>query len=132
MDWAIRRGAVQPWLLMIRRLSTAALALAGALVAVLPATAARPYVRVVSVTHVVAKSEEATLVANLSPASARCNLVIYLRSGPSAASGPGPRRAVNGRAAWTWTVSRSTTGGTWPIYVECGTTGIAKTWFRVV
>jgi len=58
--------------------------------------------------------------------------VIYLRSGPSAASGLEAKRAVNGRVSWTWTVSRSTTGGTWPIDVECGTTGIAKTSFRVV
>jgi hypothetical protein len=87
---------------------------------------------VLSVTHVVAKNDQATLRAKVAPANATCNLVIYLRSGPSAADGLGPRRAVNGRVAWTWTVSRSTTGGTWPIYVECGSTGIAKTWFRVV
>ena len=83
-------------------------------------------------THVVAKNDEATLVPGSLRTDAHCNLVIYLRSGPSAASGLGPRRAVKGRVAWTWTVSRSTTGGTWPIYVECGTTGIAKTWFRIV
>jgi hypothetical protein len=117
---------------VIRALAIAALALAGALVTALPATAARPYVRVVSVTHMVAKNDAATLVARVAPPDAHCNLVIYLRSGPSAASGPGPRRAVKGRVAWKWTVSRSTSGGTWPIYVECGTTGIAKSWFRVV
>jgi len=50
-------------------------------------------VRVVSVTHVVVKSDEATLVARVAPADAHCNLVICLRSGPSAASGLGPKRA---------------------------------------
>ena len=58
--------------------------------------------------------------------------MIDFRSGPSAANGLGGKGAVNGRVFWTWTVSRSTTGGTWPIYVECGTRGIAKTSFRVV
>jgi hypothetical protein len=97
-----------------------------------PAIAARPYVEVLSVTPVVAKNDQATLVAKVTPSNAKCNLVIYLRSGPSAANGLGAKRAVNGRVSWTWTVSRSTTGGTWPIYVECGTRGIAKTSFRVV
>jgi hypothetical protein len=117
---------------VIRRLSLGAVVAVAALLTALPATAAQPYVRIVTVTHVVAKNDRATLVAKVTPSNATCNLVIYLRSGPSAASGLGLKRAVNGRVAWTWTVSRSTTGGTWPIYVECGTTGIAKTWFRVV
>jgi hypothetical protein len=117
---------------VVRRLSFASLVVAAALVGTLPAAAARPYVQVLSVTHVVAKNDQATLVAKVSPSNVKCDLVIYLRSGPSAASGLGPKRAVNGRVSWTWTVSRSTTRGTWPIYVECGTTGIAKTRFRVV
>src|SRR4051812_42442489 len=72
---------------VIRTLALAALALAGPMVTALPAAAARPDVRVVSVTHVVAKNDEATLVARVAPADARCNLVIYPRSGPSAARG---------------------------------------------
>jgi hypothetical protein len=117
---------------VIRRFFVAASVVAVALFLTLPATAARTYVEVLSVTHVVAKNQQATLVASVTPSNARCNLVIYLRSGPSAANGLGAKRAVHGRVSWTWTVSRSTTGGTWPIYVECGTTGIAKTWFKVV
>jgi hypothetical protein len=50
----------------------------------------------------------------------------------AAADGLGMKRAINGRVSWTWTVGRSTTGGTWAIYVECGTAGIARTWLRVV
>ena len=57
MDWVIHRGPVRPWAPVIRTLALAALALAGPLVAALPASAARPYVRVVSVTHVVAKND---------------------------------------------------------------------------
>jgi hypothetical protein len=102
------------------------LVVAATLVVALPATAARPYVQVASVTHIVAKSDQARLVAKVTPSNAKCDVVIYLRSGPSAASGLGPRRAVNGRVEWTWRVSRSTNGGTWPIYVECGSTGIAN------
>jgi hypothetical protein len=110
----------------------ALLAVVAALVAALPAAAAQPYVQVLSVTPVVPKNEQARLVAKVTPSSATCNLVVYLRSGPSEARGLGPKRAVNGRVEWTWTVGRNTTGGTWPIYVECGSTGIAKTKFRVV
>ena len=119
---------------MIRRLALALLVVGAAFALVLPATAATPAVRVVSITPVVAKNQQATLVAK-APSGVTCNLVIYLRSGPSAASGLGPKRATNGRVAWTWTVSRSTSGGTLPIYVECGRNGIAgiaKTWFKVV
>src|SRR3954470_19935109 len=109
---------------VIRTLALAALALAGPMVTALPAAAARPDVRAVSVTHVVAKNDEATLVARVAPANAHCNLVIYLRSGPSAARGLGAKRAGKGRVPWdvgqpqhdAWDV----TG-----YVECGPTGIA-------
>jgi hypothetical protein len=119
---------------VIRRLTLTLLVVGAALALVLPATAAIPAVRVLSMTPVVAKNHQATLVAK-APSGVTCNLMIYLRSGPSAASGLGPKRAANGRVAWTWTVSRSTTGGSWPIYVECGRNGIAgiaKTWFKVV
>ena len=122
-----------PWAAVVRNLTLSVVALAAALVVALPATAAaQPYVQIVSVTHVVAKNDQAILVAKVAPSNANCNLVVYLRSGPSAADGLGPRRAVNGRVSWRWTVSRHTTGGIWPIYVECGSTGIAKTWFWVV
>ena len=119
---------------MIRRLTLALLVVGTALALVLPATAAGPPVRVLSATRVVAKNQQATLVAK-APSGVTCSLVIYLRSGRSAASGLGPKRAASGRVAWTWTVSRSTTGGTWPIYVECGRdgiAGIAKTSFSIV
>jgi hypothetical protein len=117
-----------------RKLTLAAFATVVALVLAATSAAATPrrYVQILSVTHVVGKGHDATLVAKVSPANAKCDLVIYLRSGPSEANGLGPRRTVNGRVSWTWTVSRHTTGGTWPVYVECGTTGIAKTWLHVV
>jgi len=38
-----------------------------------PAIAARPYVEVLSVTPVVAKNDQATLVAKISPSNAKCN-----------------------------------------------------------
>jgi hypothetical protein len=45
----------------------AALVVAAALAVALPATAARPYVQVVSVTRVVAKNDQARLVAKVTP-----------------------------------------------------------------
>jgi hypothetical protein len=119
---------------VIRTLTLALLVVGSGLALALPATAAGPSVRVLSATRVVAKNQQATLVAK-APSGVTCNLVIYLRSGPSAANGLGPKRATNGRVTWTWAVSRNTTGGTWPIYVECGRdgiAGIAKTSFTIV
>lgn len=55
-----------------------------------PAIAARPYVEVLGVNPVVAKNDQATLVAKVTPSYAKCNLVIYLRSGPSAATASAP------------------------------------------
>jgi hypothetical protein len=77
-------------------------------------------------TKLVPKGYDATLVA-AAPSGVRCELVIYLRSGTSGANGIVPKRAQNGRVTWVWTVSRNTTGGTYPVYVECGSAGIAKT-----
>jgi len=116
---------------MLVRCAFATLVATTASVLALPAGAASPSVRIVSVTHVVAKGGQATLVAQVTPVRARCSLSIYLRSGLSAASGLRVEQAVKGRVTWTWTVSRSTTGGTFPIYVECGPTGIAKTTFTI-
>jgi hypothetical protein len=118
---------------VIRQFSLAVLAVAAALVAALPATAApSPYVKILSVTPVVGKGAPATLVAKVTPANAKCDLVLYLRSGPSQADGLGPKHAVNGRVSWMWTTSQHGGGGTHPIYVECGNTGIAKTWITIV
>jgi hypothetical protein len=117
---------------MFRTFLAALLVAAATLVFALPAAGAtRPPVQVLSHTSVVGKGDTANLVAR-APSGARCQLVIYLRSGPSAANGLGPKRAVNSRVSWTWTVARNTTGGTYPMYVECGPTAIAKTTFRIV
>jgi hypothetical protein len=120
---------------VIRNLSLAALAVVAALVVIVSASAAtqpKPYVQILSSPEIVPKGEQGTLVAKVTPSNANCDLVIYLSSGPSQARGLGRRRAVNGRVSWTWTVARNTSGGTHPTYVECGTTGIAKTWIRYV
>jgi hypothetical protein len=119
---------------MTRRLTLGALAACAALVAVLSASAApaRPYVQILSHTPVVARGGQAALVAKVTPPNARCILVIYLYSGQSQASGLGPKRAVNGQVTWQWTIANHTYGGTYPVYVECGTTGIAKTWIKVL
>jgi len=59
-----------------------------------------------------------------------CSITILYKSGPSRASGVHPTRAVKGYVSWTWMVGSNTTGGSWPIYVECGS-AIAKTRFTV-
>jgi micrococcal nuclease len=56
-------------------------------------------------------------------------MVLY-KSGPSHARGVGAKRAVKGIVSWAWMVGTNTTGGSWPIYVECGNT-IVKTYFTV-
>jgi hypothetical protein len=112
---------------MIKRLGLAALIACAALVTVWPATAATsPHVRIVSMTPAVGGDDQARLVAKVTPANAKCSITVYLRSGPSKASGLYPKRAVNGRVSWKWNISRQTTDGKWPVYVKCGT-AIAKT-----
>jgi len=94
-------------------------------------TSAAAYsVRILSVTSPARRRSYATLVARVSPANAMCSIIVFYKSGPSRASGVHPTRAVNGRVSWTWMVGSNTTGGSWPIYVECGS-AIAKTRFTV-
>ena len=109
------------------RLALTTVAASAVLVAGHAAAAACPSVQIVSLTRVVGKGAPATLVARVAPTAVRCSLVIYLASGPSAADGIVPKRVVNGRVSWTWTVARRGGGGTHPVYVECGRAGIAKT-----
>jgi hypothetical protein len=77
-----------------------------------PATTATPFhVRIVKMTPAVGGDDQATLVAKVTPKKARCTITVYLRSGPSHASGLRPKRAVHGRVSWTWNISRLTTDG---------------------
>ena len=121
---------------MVRSLLVALVA-ATALVVAAPASTAvdaaargAASVRIMSVTSPVSRGGHATLTARVSPARVLCSITVMYKSGPSQARGVAPKRAVNGRVSWTWMVGTRTTGGSWPIYVECGS-AIAKTSFRV-
>jgi hypothetical protein len=71
----------------------------------------------------VARGGKATLSVKTLPL-AECSIVVEYESGPSQASGLSTRTAdAKGVAAWSWTVGRTTTPGSWPITVECSKDG---------
>jgi competence protein ComEC len=79
---------------------------------------------IVSVTSPVSKGSTASLTAKTSP-NASCSITVYYKSGPSEASGLGPKTAdASGMVSWTWKVGASTTAGTWRIVVNCN--GVTK------
>jgi len=79
---------------------------------------------IVSVTSPVSKGAYASLTAKTSP-NASCSITVYYKSGPSEASGLGPKTAdASGMVSWTWKVASRTTSGTWRIVVNCN--GITK------
>jgi micrococcal nuclease len=79
--------------------------------------------QIVSVTSPVEAGATATLVAKAVP-GAQCKITVNYKSGPSSASGLGPKVAdSNGNVSWSWTVGVNTTPGTWQIVVESGLNG---------
>jgi hypothetical protein len=87
--------------------------------------------RLVHVTSPVEAGADATLTAHVAPAK-RCTITVHYMSGPSVAQGLYPKRPRNGRVSWTWMVGTNTTGGRWPISVNCGTAGSFRTSFKVI
>jgi len=58
---------------------------------------------------------------------AYCSIVVEYKSGPSTASGLGPKYASSsGVAWWTWKVGTRTTAGSWPVTVTCSKSGLHK------
>lgn len=79
---------------------------------------------ILSVTSPVDKGSLATLIVKTSP-NASCTITVAYKSGPSHASGLGPKSAdAGGTVSWTWRVAAGTTSGTWPIDVTCN--GVTK------
>jgi competence protein ComEC len=79
---------------------------------------------IVSVSSPVSKGANATLTAKTSP-NASCTITVYYKSGPSKASGLGPKAAdASGMVLWTWKVGAKTTLGSWRIEVTCN--GVTK------
>jgi competence protein ComEC len=81
-------------------------------------------VEIVSVSSPVSQGANATLDAKTSP-NASCTITVYYKSGPSKASGLGPKTAdAGGLVSWTWKVGANTTLGSWRIEVTCN--GVTK------
>jgi hypothetical protein len=79
---------------------------------------------ILSVTSPVDRNSSATLSAQTAP-SASCTIIVHYKSGPSKASGLGPKTAdASGLVSWTWIVASATTARIWPIDVTCN--GVTK------
>ena len=79
--------------------------------------------QIVSVTSPVKAGASATLVAQTKP-KAECAITVYLKSGPSKATGLTKINAdSDGKASWTWKVGSSTTHGEYKIVVTAGLGG---------
>jgi hypothetical protein len=87
--------------------------------------------RLVGVTSPARRNAEASLIARVAP-TRRCTIAVLYKSGPSHAQGLGPQRPVHGYVVWKWRVGGSTTLGTWPIQVDCGSAGSFRTHFKVI
>jgi hypothetical protein len=76
----------------------------------------------------------ATLAARTAP-SAKCNITVYYKSGPSRASGLYTKTADSGgNVSWTWKVGTRTTPGSWRIVVTASLGGntISETVYFIV
>ncbi len=83
----------------------------------------------VSLTSPIKRGANATITIRTQVGTA-CSIIVYYKSGSSAA-GLGPKVAgANGRCTWTWKVGTNTTPGTWRIVVKTGP--ISKTYPFVV
>lgn len=101
-----------------------------ALALALPSPAAAA-VRLVDVSSPVKPRSTAVLTVAVTPTAATCRITVHYKSGPSVAAGLVPKRPAAGRITWSWTVGSRTTGGRWPIHVDCGAAGSLKTSFVV-
>jgi hypothetical protein len=100
-----------------------------------PAATPRPVSSVAtaikSVTSHVGPGSNAT-VSVTTASSASCSITVTYNSGPSKASGLGPKTAdSHGAVTWTWKVGSRTAAGTYPIDVECTPGGSAEAQFTV-
>jgi len=80
----------------------------------------------------VSRGERETLVAWLRPRPMRrCTITVWDKSGITHAQGLDPKRAVQGRVSWTWTVPANTNLGKHRVVVSCGREGSLRTLFQV-
>ena len=80
-------------------------------------------VAITSLTSPIGRGSTATVAAKTA-AGAACTVVVQYKSGPSSASGLGPKNAnASGTVSWSWTVGSRTTPGSWPVTVRCTSSG---------
>ena len=84
-------------------------------------------VAITSLTSPIKRGSTATVGARTA-AGAACTVVVLYKSGPSGASGLGPKNAsASGAVSWSWTVGSRTTPGSWPVTVRCASGGASAT-----
>ena len=80
-------------------------------------------VTIVSLTSPVNRRGTASLAARTVPGAA-CTISVVYKSGPSTATGLGPKTASSaGSVSWSWTVGSRTTPGSWQVSVTCAMGG---------
>lgn len=83
--------------------------------------------QIISRTSPVKHGAYATLIAQTIP-GAKCDIVVYYKSGPSTAQGLYTKTAdENGQVSWTWKVGTNTTPGSWLIVVTANYKGKSVT-----
>jgi hypothetical protein len=79
-----------------------------------PATGAIT-VAITSLTSPISRGSTAAVSATTA-ARAACTVVVQYKSGPSSATGLGPKSEyASGTVSWSWTVGSRTTPGSWPV-----------------
>lgn len=80
----------------------------------------------------VARGEHETLVAWVRTRPVRrCTIAVGDKNGITHAQGLYPKRTVQGRVSWTWTVAANTNLGKHRVIVRCGSAGSLRTLFKV-
>jgi hypothetical protein len=84
-------------------------------------------VRKVSLTSPVRPGKEASLTVHVSP-RARCTIEV----GHEGVAPTGLRPKTGGTISWRWRVAASARPGSWPLVVQCGTSGTLKLTIRIL
>lgn len=77
-------------------------------------------IKLVNLTKIVKRGTEAKIIVQGTP-GVEYDIEVYYKSGPSKATGLGPKIAKNsGEVSWSWKVGSRTTPGTYPIVITGG------------
>jgi hypothetical protein len=108
--------------MMVAMQSTVVLSVVAA--AAVLVSSASASIRVMKPAGRVSAGDKASVTIVVSPRS-RCTIVVYYSTTRSEAKGLGPKRGTT--IVWTWTVGSATKSGRWPIKIDCGSAGKART-----